>query len=163
MIECAPAQVVRGILNQLHHWYLPESQRERFIEIGELYSLLDSRRWEASFQMAMVKLKPCLDELYRWADRRETDDLLSAWDDDVLFFYVLRFQSVLVKIQSFDDNQMIPAGMDDFWQWAVATQEGESWIHYTFPIVAIYLDLSERPAVWKFFAPSDVKIPEIVY
>ena len=158
LIDAAPAKVVREMVDSLMHWFLPESQRLRFLRIGEDYSYLDSHRWEAAYQMARVKLGPGMQTMKSWLDRPETDVLLCSWDDEILFFYVLRFQFVLVRLYSVGDDQMIPAGWDDFWDRLMTIRDPESWIRYTFPTVIEYEKLGKKPPIWRFFSPCDVPI-----
>lgn len=158
MIDAAPARVVRELVEKTIHWYLPESQRDRFLQLREDYSHLDSHRWENVYQMAMAKLRPCLETMRGWQDRSETDRLLASWDDEVFFFYILRFQFILVRLHSMGDEDMVPYGLDEFWDWAMVPRDPESWIYYTFPTVVEFNKLAVKPPIWKFFAPSDVAI-----
>jgi hypothetical protein len=158
MCDFAPARLLRGLVEQTLHWYLPESQRLRFLRIGEDYSYLDSHRWEAAYQMARVKLGPCLKTMGTWSNRPETDALLCSWDDETFFFYVLRFQFVWIRLYAIGDEVMIPYGLDEFWEWAMTIKEGETWIYYTFPTVVEYNKLDPKPPIWRFFSPCDVPI-----
>lgn len=157
-INAAPARVVRELVAETIHWYLPESQRDRFLKIGDDYSYLDSHRWESVYQMAMAKLRRCLETMKGWLDRPETDELLDSWDDEVFFFYVLRFQFILVHLHSLADEDWVPYGLDEFWDWAMVPGDHESWVFYTFPTVVKFDKLSQKPPIWKFFAPTGVAI-----
>ena len=157
MIDCAPARVVLERVEMTLQWYLPPSQRERFLRLGDDYSYLDSHRWETAYNMAIAKLRPCLEVMKGWMDRPETDDLLASWDDDVLFFYVLRFQFMLVRLYSMGE-EMVPYEWDEFWNWSMVPLPQENWIFYTFPTVVEFNKMETKPPIWKFFSPSDVPI-----
>ena len=158
MVDVGPAKLVRGMVSKLLHWFLPDSQQHRFSEIGERYSYLDSHGWEKAFQMTKPKLQESLRTLKGWVSRPETDELMDSWDDEVMFFYVLHFQRAWINMHRFSDDQLIPGSWNDFWEWAMVVRDDESWLDYTFPTVVDFQKLNPKPKIWRFFAPSDVKI-----
>jgi hypothetical protein len=160
LVDAAPTRVVRKMVNMTLHWYLPGSQEVRFHELGYSYGNLDLQQWESGFQMTRIKLNKAIAELRTWQERTHTDELISSWDDEVFFFYILHFQFLWVRLHTLEEEQMIPWG-EDFWDWGMVVRDEIPCIAYTFPTVAPFMNMSPRPYVWGFYAPSDVTIPTL--
>lgn len=153
-----PAKLVREILGQLDDWFRPASLREKFLRVGEDMSYLDSHQWEVKYGFVLPRLRKALDDLAHLLMSPSSLEHMDLWEDDVLFFYMLHWQMVLVRLYGMRDEEVVPAPLEAFWEWAM--KPSSSWITYTFPTKRAFVQLARRPVIWQFFAPCDVTIEE---
>ena len=149
-----PARQALEMLLETYDFYFPPGMRGRFESVADRFEEHDQDYWIDKRREKMPKILEAFQSLFDWADMSDSELLMFSWDDEVLFFYVLRTQYVFARLAA-SPNDVVPAGLDDFWRMMVMPKEDDPWM--IFPVVtkkAIAAANIEIP-IWRIPYPID--------
>lgn len=154
MIDALPASTVLDMLLQTHHFYFPEAFRERYEHAATFFETKEQLYWIERARARTADLRVALKKLGEWDDIPEPDLLMMSWDDELLFFYILRTQWVFARIAG-KPHDMLPGRMDEFWEWSMTVKDDEPWMLYPVMTAAGLKAAPVKPPIWRIPYPSD--------
>jgi len=104
---------------------------------------------EGSLSAALAQLKD-------WAEETETALLISAWDDELIFWYVMKVQSVVVLLAT-NPAGMVPIDFETFWDRYMSHLT--TWMELFFSPGGAFLKLANRPKIWRIAWPAGEGLP----
>ena len=154
MIDCHSAKRTLEMLVETLDFYFPPALRARYEKVAALFETKPQDYWLERVAAQRDAIAEAFRRLGEWSDMEDSELLMSAWDDDVFFFYVLRTQFVFSRIAAGPD-QMIPGTLDGFWQWAMTPRPDEPWMIYPVFTAQNYRVAPVKPPLWRIPYPHD--------
>lgn len=135
-------------------FYFPPTLRERYDRIAAAFEAKSQYYWIERAAAKRDATAEAFRKLGEWADMCDAELLMSAWEDEVFFFYVLRTQFVFSRIAA-DPDGPIPGTFDGFWKWAMTPQNGELWMSFPVFTEQNYRAAPVKPPIWRIPYPKD--------
>ena len=158
MIECHVAWRLLDMMRQTWEFYFPPELRERYIRIAARYEMQGQTEWLATLKAKLPQITEAFAELGKWSASPDSAPLMSKWDDDTLFFYVMRIQFLVCRLAAKPDD-MIPGTCDGFWTWGMSVKPDDPWM--LFPVLTrdALKSAKTKPPLWQIAYPADY--PEV--
>ena len=153
-IEARSARETVALLLQTWEFYFPPELRERYDRIAADFATRDQTHWIERAHANTPKIREALLQLGDWSDVPDSELLMSAWDDEVLFFYVLRTQFVVARLAARPDD-MVPGHLNEFWTWAMSIRDDEPWMLFPVMTAEALKVTKTKPPIWKIPYPRD--------
>lgn len=131
-------------------WYFPPEARARFEAQADTFERKELEEWEGRWWARKEDLTVALEELGKWSEETDTSLLVTGWDDELIFWYVMRMQGLAVLLAS-NPQAYTPAGLESFWDRHV--MHLTSWMEFVFPVGGAFLKLERRPKIWRIAWP----------
>jgi hypothetical protein len=154
MIDCHSAKRTLEMIFATLDFYFPASLRERFERVAASFEQKDQMHWIETARAKKGEIADAFRKLGQWSDMEDSELLMSSWDDEVFFFYVLRTQFVFSRIAAKPDD-MIPGTLAGFWAWAMTPSEDEMWMIYPIFTEQNYQIAPIKPPIWKIPFPHN--------
>lgn len=154
MIEAHTAKRTLEMLVETLDFYFPPSLRPRYERIAAEFEAKNQLQWIERARAKSRETAEAFRKLGEWTDMTDSELLMSAWDDEVLFFYVLRIQFVFARLAAKPDD-MIPGTMDGFWKWGMTPSDRELWMLFPALTSEAYRVAQIKPPIWKIPYPYD--------
>lgn len=154
MIDCLPAKQLLEMIFATVDFYFPPMLRGRFEKIAEFFETKDQYYWLERAAAKRDALATAFRNLGEWVEMTDSTLLMSAWDDEVFFFYVLRTQFVFSRIAVKPDD-LIPGTMEGFWKWCMTPGAKENCTVFIL-FTAQNLRLAPiKPPIWRIPYPHN--------
>jgi hypothetical protein len=154
MFDALPAKRQLEMLCATLSFYFPEGQRARYLGIAAIYEARTQDFWLGRIGATAVALAKAVRKMGEYYDWPSSELLMLSWDDDVLFFYVLRTQYVFARLAARPDD-MVPGGLDEFWEWWIIPGEKDPWMLFPVLTAEAIKVAAVRPPIWKIPYPVD--------
>lgn len=137
-------------------WYFPPEARGRFEAQADVFESKTLEEWEQRWWARKEDLSSALEELGKWSGEADTSLLITGWDDELIFWHVMRMQSLAVMLAS-NPESYAPANLEEFWQRHV--MHLTTWMEFVFPVGGAFLKLARRPKIWRIAWPAGQGTP----
>ena len=127
--------------------------RRRFDAQARIFATQPPQFWDERFHERRAALQSKLTELLSWMRETNAELFLGAFDDELFFFYVLKFQSFWLCISKLRPSDPVPADIEVFWRDALLLQDDEHWIEWTTAAIALRDSLPTPPPIWMIVCP----------
>ena len=154
LIEMHSAKRTLETLVETLDFYFPPELRARYERAAAEFETKNQLYWIERAGAKRIEIAEAFRKLGEWTDMTDSELLMSAWDDEVLFFYVLRTQFVFARVAAKPDD-MIPGTMDGFWKWGMTPSDKEMWMSFPVMTAAHYRMAPIKPPIWKIPYPND--------
>ena len=154
MIDALPGSTILQMLLQTHHFYFPPAFRDRFERAATFFESKDQQYWLQRIRARTSDLRVALKKLGEWDDIPEPDLLMMSWDDELLFFYILRTQFVFARVAG-KPEQMYPGRMEEFWDWSMTIRDDEPWMLFPVMTAEGLKHAPLKPPIWRIPYPLD--------
>lgn len=101
MIDCLTAKQTLAQIVETLDFYFPPALRARCESIAEEFKTKSQMYWIERARAKYTEIAEAFRKLGQWTDMEDSELLMRAWDDEVLFFYVLRTQVLLALALTF--------------------------------------------------------------
>ena len=142
------------MLLQTLDFYFPEALRARYEQISEVFESKEQMYWIERVRDKTPKIIEAFRQLGEWGDMTDSELLMMAWDDEVLFFYVLKMQYSFAWLAAKPDA-MVPGRYDEFWTWFTMIRSEEPWMIYPVATYEACKHAKTKPPIWRIPYPSD--------
>lgn len=146
-----PAGKTLELMETTWEWYFPPEVRERFERKADWFETQPLAAWEERWWARKEDLTAALGELGKWSEEADTSLLVTGWDDELIFWYVMRMQSWCVMLAAHPDK-MVPWELKDVWEQHVLRLT--TWMEFVFPVGGAFLKLERRPKIWRIAWPA---------
>lgn len=137
-------------------WYFPPEVRARFEAQADLFETMTLEEWEKRWWEKKEDLSDALAKLKDWSGETDSALLISAWDDELIFWYVMKMQSVVMLLAA-NPTGMVPFGLEPFWDSYVSHLT--SWAEFVFGPGGAFIKLAKRPRIWRIAWPAEQGVP----
>ena len=153
MIPAKPASVVQAWVGECREQFLPSSMRARFEDQARIFAAQPPQFWDERFRARHDELQQKLAELLSWMHEQDTELFFRAFDGELFFLYVLKFQSFSLCLCKLAPSDPVPADLERFWKDALLIQQGEHWVEWTKAAIGVRESLPNPPPVWRLVCP----------
>jgi len=154
IIEARSAKETLELFLQTWEYYFPPSMRARFEQCAAAFEMRDQVYWIDRAKTKTPQIAEALRKLGEWADIPDSELLMSSWDDEVFFFYVLRTQFLVARLAA-KPNDMVPGHFDAFWKWAMTLSKDEPWMLFPVMTKDALKTAPFKPPIWRIPYPID--------
>ena len=155
MIDCFSASKTLEMLVETLDFYFPPELRMRYDKICAEFETKNQLHWIERARAKQREIVEAFRKLGEWSDMPDSELLMSAWDDEVFFFYVLRTQFMFARLAAMPDA-MIPGTMDGFWKWGMTPGDKELWMAFVVEGTFYYSRAKTKPPIWRIPYPCDI-------
>jgi len=156
MIPAKSASVVQAWVAGCREQFLPSSMRIRFDAQARIFAAQPPQFWDERFHARHTDLQRKLTELLSWMREQDTELFFGAFDDELFFLYVLKFQSFWLCLSKLAPSDPVPADLERFWRDALLIQDDEHWVEWTTAAVWVRDSLPSPPPIWRIVCPMSV-------
>ncbi|PYJ55911.1 MAG: hypothetical protein DME24_23790 [Verrucomicrobia bacterium] len=156
MIPAKSASVVQAWVAGCQEQFLPSSMRARFDEQARIFAARPPQFWDERFDARYDDLQRKLTELLAWMREQDTELFFGAFDDELFFLYVLKFQSFWLCFCKLAPSDPVPADLERFWRDGLLIQHDEHWFEWTRAAVWVRDSLPSPPPIWKIVCPLGI-------
>lgn len=154
-----PAEFLKSWFLEQRDFLLPESLKERFLKICDQWVLSPQDTWIERIALRHPELLRLFERLETMVERTTSTATLSAIDDELFFFYVLRVQCVWTHISRAPDEAPVPFDPTEQWWFLFGQQRPhvDGMADWTVLTLSLLRRLPNPPSVWRVPLPSDIE------
>jgi len=155
MIDALPAKRMLEMLLDTVDFYFPPSQRARYERVVAEFESQGQTYWLERVGAKRQTIADALRKLGTWTEMTDSELLVSSWDDEVLFFYILRTQFLFSRVAAAKPTDMIPGRLEEFWQWGMIPRDDDPWMLFPIFTEQNLQRAAIKPPIWKIPYPHD--------
>jgi hypothetical protein len=150
-----PAKSLKEMLPQLLPVWLPDGLRDGFFSTAKIWRQKPADEWTAEWDRRQQPMQALVDKLAGWMNIEDWELPLSACEDTLLLFHVLRLQSMVIRVLHLSDDQFVPGELDQLWHWLLDLRQGEHWIIHTVFARDGLRQLPPQAWMWAIVTPAE--------